>query len=234
MSNVIERGELKMNNYCVYVHINKINQKKYVGLTCQKPEDRWGSNGNRYKKVGRFYLAIQKYGWDNFEHKILEEDLTFKQACKKEQYYIKQYNTFDRKYGYNCTTGGESGNHLSEETKEKLRLANLGKSPANKGVPLTEEQKQKLIKAKTGKKLKPRTIEHCNAISEGLKKSWVGRTTPVVGVNILTKEKIYFESIAKTKEFGFNNGTVRQCLCGYCKTHKGYKWYYQKDFKEVA
>ena len=223
-----------MDKYCVYIHINKINQKKYVGLTCQKPEDRWGSNGSRYKKVGRFYFAIKKYGWDNFEHIILEENLTYKQACKKEQYYIKEYNTLNRNYGYNCTSGGESGKHLSDETKQKLRLANLGKSPTNKGVPLTEEQKQKMIKARTGKKLGRQSEKHRKAISEGIRKSWIGRTTAIVGVNIENGNKLFFNSIAQARQSGFNRTTISQCLCGYCKTHKGYKWYYQKDYKEVA
>ena len=37
-------------------------------------------------------------------------------------YYIKEYNTLNRNYGYNCTSGGESGKHLSDETKQKLHL----------------------------------------------------------------------------------------------------------------
>jgi hypothetical protein len=32
------------------MHINKINNKKYVGITKQKPEKRW-SNGNHYKSI---------------------------------------------------------------------------------------------------------------------------------------------------------------------------------------
>ena len=65
-----------MDKYTVYVHINKINHKKYIGITKQKPEDRWGKNGENYKESPHFYAAIQKYGWDNFEHIILKENLT--------------------------------------------------------------------------------------------------------------------------------------------------------------
>ena len=37
----------------------------------QEPEKRWGANGCNYKSSPHFYSAIQKYGWDNFEHNIL-------------------------------------------------------------------------------------------------------------------------------------------------------------------
>ena len=51
-----------MNNFYVYIHTNKINNKKYIGITCQNPSKRW-RNGNGYKN-GYFAKAIKKYGWD--------------------------------------------------------------------------------------------------------------------------------------------------------------------------
>ena len=53
--------------YCVYVHTNKANGKKYIGITCRNPEVRW-RNGAGYKRHPKFYAAIQKYGWDGFTH----------------------------------------------------------------------------------------------------------------------------------------------------------------------
>ena len=50
------------NNYTVYIHNNKINHKKYIGITKQKPEYRWGYNGCNYKESPHFWNAIQKYG----------------------------------------------------------------------------------------------------------------------------------------------------------------------------
>ena len=64
-----------MNNYTIYMHKNKINGKVYIGITSQIPTQRWGVNGKNYRSSPHFYSAIQKYGWDNFEHNILLESL---------------------------------------------------------------------------------------------------------------------------------------------------------------
>jgi hypothetical protein len=42
------------------------------------------------------------------------------------------------------STSYKAGHRHSEAAREKMRLAKLGKSPANKGVPLSDETKEKL------------------------------------------------------------------------------------------
>ena len=79
-------------NYCVYSHTNKINGKVYIGLTSMKPEERW-ANGKHYHKGTHFRNAIDKYGWDSFEHKIIKSGLTKEEAGYWEQYYISFYNS---------------------------------------------------------------------------------------------------------------------------------------------
>ena len=105
--------------YKVYMHINKADGKRYIGITRQSLKRRW-KNGNGYKRTPYFYKAIQKYGWDNFEHILLEDNLTLEEANKKEIALIKEYKTTNRKYGYNISLGGTNGKH-SPETIEKLR-----------------------------------------------------------------------------------------------------------------
>ena len=87
--------------YTVYQHKNKINGKVYIGITSRKPEERWGSNGINYKSSPHFYAAIQKYGWDNFEHIIIKDHLTAEQASLLEKELIQQYDSLNPNKGYN-------------------------------------------------------------------------------------------------------------------------------------
>ena len=73
--------------FYIYCHRNIINNKRYIGQTCQKPEKRW-NNGLGYKTCPRFYSAILCYGWDNFEHIILEKCYSIEEANEREKYYI--------------------------------------------------------------------------------------------------------------------------------------------------
>ncbi|MBR2680570.1 MAG: GIY-YIG nuclease family protein [Exiguobacterium sp.] len=58
------------DSYSVYVHVNKFNNKKYVGITSAPVEKRW-RNGLGYKRNNYFWRAISKYGWDGFDHYVL-------------------------------------------------------------------------------------------------------------------------------------------------------------------
>lgn len=119
--------------WCVYVHISPSN-KYYVGITSQKPNDRW-RNGKGYKHNNYFYKAIQKYGWDAFQHEVVSENLTEFEAKNLECVLIKKFQSNNSHYGYNLTDGGDGavgvqhfgesnpfyGKHHSDETKEILR-----------------------------------------------------------------------------------------------------------------
>jgi hypothetical protein len=96
------------------MHVNKTNQKRYIGITSQKPEERWGPNGNKYT-AQYFSRAIEKYGWDNFDHFILCEDLTEDEAKQLEITLIEEHNTFNPDFGYNCTRGGEGNRKYKTE-----------------------------------------------------------------------------------------------------------------------
>ena len=95
-----------------------------------KPEHRWRRSGNGYKpkngkNSSKIWNAIQKYGWDNVEHKILYEGLTKEEACQKEIELIALYQSTDDRFGYNISFGGDSST-LSEETRKKISDSRKG------------------------------------------------------------------------------------------------------------
>lgn len=108
-----------MKNFIVYKHTSP-NGKVYIGITSQSLQNRC-RNGLGYSNNKYFTRAIEKYGWNNFVHKILFKNLTEKEAKEKEIELIKQYKSNDKRYGYNISSGGEAhtGCKHTELIKEK-------------------------------------------------------------------------------------------------------------------
>lgn len=126
-----------MSEYSVYMHVNRMNGKKYIGIS-KNPIQRW-ANGRGYYRNKHFDDAIIKYGWDNFDHLIVQSNLTKEEACIIEQDLIRQFNTQDKRFGYNLTSGGECFQH-SESSKELMSKNRKGKGSYIR----TEESLKKL------------------------------------------------------------------------------------------
>lgn len=147
------------HKYAVYMHIFP-NKKRYIGITGQKPKERWRINGNGYKPQKLVRRAIEKYGWENIEHVIIAEGLSAIEAGALEKKLISKYQTTDPSFGYNQSIGGENspiGVKRSEETKRKLSMAHIGIVPGNKGRKLSDTQKAHLSRINLGKKLSNET-----------------------------------------------------------------------------
>ncbi len=130
----------------VYIATNQVNGKVYIGQTVKTLNIR----KNNHISVSNsgcsiyFHNAIRKHGADNFKWETIRICDNIESLNVFEQYYILYYNSMDRGVGYNMTSGGLNY-AVSDETKEKIRQANLGKK-------LTEEHKKKLGKSKLGNK----------------------------------------------------------------------------------
>ena len=160
--------------YCVYKHTNKINGKIYIGITSQRPRKRWDC-GRGYMNNEHFWRAIQKYGWDNFEHEILFDGLSPEDAFEKEQELILKYDSRNYQKGYNNSAGGEGGatgicgenhpmygKHHSVETREKLR-------ESHKGVPYSPERYEKFIENLDRDSLRERAYRTIAGYNKGCK-----------------------------------------------------------------
>ena len=104
--------------WTVYKHVSPSN-KVYIGITSKEPVRRFGCQGQGYKNNAHFWSAIQKYGWDNFEHEILASGLTEDVAGNLEKRLIEKYDSANPQKGYNIALGGQYGLR-GEETKQKL------------------------------------------------------------------------------------------------------------------
>ena len=193
-----------MSDYVVYVHQNKTNGKRYIGIT-NNTTKRWSGQGKRYEDCPRFNAAIKKYGWDDFTHEILEEGLTLEEANRLEQEYIAKYKTQDKRYGYNINPGGDFvpsrlGKHHTEATKQKLREAALGHE-------VSEEQRRKLSEA-----MKGRFCGDLNAKS--------------TKVRCITTGEIFESQRIAAKETGVQQSSISRCCNGIRKQSHGLEWEY--------
>ena len=161
--------------YTLYMH-KFPNNKVYIGITSKPVEVRWRNVYNRY-----FTNAVDKYGWDNIQHIILAENLSKKWACKLEQDLIWKYQSNNRKYGYNITSGGDGGwgHHVSKDARKKIGSAN---SRALRGRKLSETTKQKISAATKGKIVSDETRKK-------LREANLGRVSPNKGVPMSQEQK---------------------------------------------
>lgn len=122
--------------YTIYEHTNKLNGKKYIGQTSEEDINKRWKNGKGYISSPYFYNAIQKYGWDSFDHKIIKRGMSVDEANKMEEELIKKYKTTDPNFGYNIESGGRNA-PMSEETKMKISKSKIGHI-------VTEETRRKI------------------------------------------------------------------------------------------
>lgn len=85
--------------YCIE---NKINHKKYIGLTTRSIEERFSEHCKADTVIGE---AIRKYGADNFMCYEVDNAQSKNELSELEIHYIHHFGTL--KNGYNCTIGGD-------------------------------------------------------------------------------------------------------------------------------
>lgn len=202
-----------MNNYLIYKITNKINNKSYIGKT---------NNFNRrmkihYKSINNdnvqtvFKYALSKYGWNNFDKEILENNLSDEESSIREKYYIKLYNTFinvKSSNGYNMTEGGEGGNTYKCKTKDELLIIRKKISKSNTGENNgMKNNGYKISGEKNGMYGKHHTQEQKNKISEKLKNKYSGENSPNYGKHLSPDIK---EKIRKSCK---HNGKGKKVVC---------------------
>ena len=184
----------------VYLTINLLNNKKYVGdHSTNNLEDGYLGSGTILS------YAFKKYGKNNFKCKILEQFDTKEMAFNAQEKYIKEYNTLVPN-GYNISPKGGHGvsGCFSKETLKKLSDANKGK---NVGKIRTAEQKLVLSLLKKNKTWEEifgldETLKRKNNLKERLKNNHPlkGKQGLRLGVTLTIETKIRMSNSAKGKK----------------------------------
>lgn len=141
----------------VYEIRNKVNNKVYIGSSVNIKQ-RWNEHKRTLNKNIHHNRYLQrswnKYGEENFEFKLIEIVSEENGLLEREQYWMDNFNCYERKFGYNNSKIAENclGVKHTDETRKKM-------SESSKGFKHTEESKRKIGDIHRCKKVNPVTDE---------------------------------------------------------------------------
>lgn len=158
--------------YYIYCHTFP-NGKRYIGITRTSPERRWGK-GRNYSTCPLMNRAIQKYGWENIKHEIIDTAESREDAEAKERHYIWLFMSDQPDHGYNVLPGGDvADNPLTDEIRYKLGNGQRGKSR-------TDEDKARISAGVRDKFSRPGSnghygMHHADSTRKKMSESQTGR-----------------------------------------------------------
>lgn len=222
--------------FIVYEHVNLFNNKRYIGITSQIPEVRW-QRGSGYRENTIFFRAIKKYGWDNFEHNILYEGLSNREALEIESTLIKKYKSLG--VSYNISDGYEElgiskripiivydtgGNYVGAYISIHKASIELGIPETNITMALSNKynitQAKGYVFLKEGDNILDK-LDKVNKRHSSARRSVIQLTK---NGQILAE----FNSVSDAaNSLGCGTGSISNCLKGRYKTAAGYKWRYK-------
>ena len=82
----------------------------------------------------------------------------------------------------------------------------------------------------TGNERRKETRKHSSKWKEYVEKNNKETSKPIIGINIDNGEVIEFSSISEAGRNGYTRGNIQMCLNGKRSKHKGYKWFYKKNY----
>lgn len=223
--------------------------KRYVGQTKKSLERRWHEHCYEASRDCRYALhnAIRKYGAENFTVEQIDIACSKEELNKKEQYWIKYYNTLSPN-GYNLQTGGGHyevseetrkrqseaagrgenhhwyGKHHTEEVKERIRLH-------FKGRKKSKEHVEKMRQARLGEKNWNYGRKWSDEVKKKMSEARVGRfrggnAYHARAVMCIETGEIYPAIKVAAQAFGMDDSALAKTCKGKQKTFAGYHWRY--------
>lgn len=158
---IIVKNTCKNYGY-IYLTINLINGKKYVGQHIFKNFDK------TYKGSGVLLeRSFQKYGRENFKLQLIQYCYSQKELDWFESYWIEKLKTHESNGGYNLLFGG--GNYGLHSTSSKKLMSEKAKGENNPfyGKSHTSEHMLKLQKINSSRILSDDEKKYLSRINSG-------------------------------------------------------------------
>lgn len=118
-----------LNMIGIYKITNIVNNKVYVGssksINRRKYQHFYLLKNNKHKNL-YLQFSYNKYGKSSFIFELLEK-CDINQLSLKEEYWIKYYNSYKSKSGYNLALVENSTHSFNNETKFKMSKSNTSK-----------------------------------------------------------------------------------------------------------
>lgn len=216
--------------FYIYCHTAP-NGKRYIGQTCaNKPERRWGRG---YKNCHRIEHAIEKYGWENFEHSVLMICHSKQMADLLEVNLIAFFDTTNPNRGYNILMGG--GGRIdfspSEETRRKISKSLTGRKgriPSAEVRRRMSEAQKKAYANGSKRRFNELPEKSQDRIRGALRREAAKKRRSVVQFDLDGNQVAVYPSVAEAcRATGtFQSGLIL-CCQGTRKKANGFTWRYQ-------
>ena len=206
------QDEGKNHPFTVYMALNKINGRFYIGATEKGTFGRASVHRWQAKHGGKshlkFYRAIKKHGEENFKFLTIKDCSDYWDALETERAYIALMNP-----PYNMTSGGGGikGHKMSAESKAKMSAAKKGKPGTWAAHLQTPHARQKSIEALKRRKGTKRTGKGLEASLKGAAAMIAARRKPVME---LTSGTLY----ASVTEAAKANNLVDVTVTALCRS----------------
>lgn len=210
------------NNWCVYIHENRINGKKYIGITGRQPEQRW-KRGRGYANNQHFTRAVEKYGWEGFTHVIFQSGLTKANAEQLEIELIAKYQTQDPSKGYNLREGGHAAS-CAPESRAKMSAAARKRSVS---TAAREASRRYWLQHKHN----PQSIEKMRTAQKGrtaTKETRARQSAAAHKKAVICFEtgEVYSSLLDAQRQTGIDRSVISRCCSNkaHSKSAGGYHW----------
>jgi len=208
--------------------------KIYIGQSINIKNRKESYRRGDCKQQPKIYNSINKYGWKNHTHEIIEECILDKLNEREtywKQYYIDQYGWDKMLF---CELYDNGGGPKSKEIKEKMRQSHLGKKrPLYVGDNISKSNKgKKKIRIKIRKDI---GIPKPDEVKKKMSLAKIGKTStnpkkPILQFTIYGIFIKEWDSITSAGDF-FNipYGNITNCCKGLRKQIGGFVWKYKTN-----